>query len=108
MTPAWKAAVLEALGRRKWTRSRLASELGVERSLAYRLFPTSPRDDEIHHSAVVGHVCELLGLPLPVMPTEIQRDEHDSRILELARALPTESKLSLIRLMETLLSNARS
>lgn len=104
MTPAWKALVVAELGKRGWSRSRLALELGVERSLVYRLFPTAPRSDEVMGSAVVPLVCEILGLHAPMVPSEIARDVHDQRILELARALPVESKISLIRFIEGLLS----
>jgi|SRR5882672_6941320 len=104
MTPAWKALVIAALEQRKWSRSRLASEIRVERSLIYRLFPLHPREDEVMGSAVVPEICEVLGLPAPMVPSELARDVHDRKILELARALPIEAKLSLIQFIEGLLS----
>lgn len=103
MTREWKNLVLETIGRRGWSIERLGEELGVARSLAYRLFPSSPRADEIWSSSVVPTVCELLGLPPPMEPTEIARDENDRRILEMIRALPPSAKNSLEAFIASLL-----
>jgi hypothetical protein len=108
MTPAWKALVLAEMERRGWGRERLATELGVDRSLIYKIFPTSPREDEVMNSAIVPQMCELLSLPPPMEPTEIARSDQDRKILELVRALTPETKDSLITFIEGLLKRPKA
>lgn len=103
MTAAWKALVVAAMERRCWGRERLAMELGVDRSLIYKLLPTKPRSDEVMVSAIVPRICELLDLQPPMSPTEVAKDERDRKIMELVRALTPETKDTLIDLIAGLL-----
>lgn len=103
MTSAWKALVVVALEKRCWGRERLATELGVDRSLIYKILPTKPREDEVMTSAIVPQICSILEVPPPMEPTEIARDERDRKILELVRALTPATKDTLIDLIQDLL-----
>lgn len=104
MTREWKNLVLRTLEQRGWSVDRLAREVEISRSLAYRIFPADPVDNEIWSSSVVPEVCEALGLPPPMEPTEVARNPEDRKILELVRSMPEDMKLSLIRFIESLLS----
>lgn len=104
MTRAWKDSVLAELSRRGWNVERLAEEIGVSRSLGYRLFPTKPADNEIWSSTAVPDVCALLGLPPPLQAVV---DETDRKILELVRELPNATKVSLVQLIESLLNSGK-
>lgn len=108
MTPAWKALAIAALQKKGWSREHLAKELGVDRGLMYRILPVGERDNEIWGSALVPRMCELLGLPPPLVPTEMAKDERDRQIMELVRALPPETKDSLIEFISGLLRRPRS
>lgn len=105
MTRAWKQLVLETIHRRGWSVERLASEVGVARSLAYRLFPEAEVENEIWNSTAVDGICELLGIPPPMEPTDLSKRGIDRRISELVRSLPEESKEMLIKFLESLLGD---
>ena len=107
MTRAWKDVVRAELVHRGWSLERLAKETRVSRSLIYRMFPARPRADEIWHSSAVGTVCEVLGVPPPMQPTELQRSDEDLRLTDLIRVLPDDAKLTLLRFIEALLGGKR-
>jgi hypothetical protein len=101
MTRAWKIHVLEVLNRRGWTRDRLAKEIGVSRALVYRMFPeTEDTDNEIWSSVHVSAVCEVLGVPKPYEPTDLQRDVIDRELVDLLRNQSHEFKRELLRYLK--------
>ncbi len=99
MTTTWKASVRDALRRRgaaeQWLADRLTERLGrrIKRDTVNKML------NRQHTSALVGDVCEILGLPLPMIETPSLPDEETRREIELFLAEPPDVRRAVLLLL---------
>lgn len=103
MTQDFKDSVRAELVRRGWSQAKLADEAGVSRPQVYRMFPVAPIDNEIWVSSAFAKVCRVLNMPPPMVPTAASDDEHERKLLRLARGLTPSQQQMLISFIESLL-----
>lgn len=91
MTDAWKAGVDAELERRGWSRTDLARNAGLAKSVISAML--SPRQVA---SDAVPVVCQVLGLPMPVVGAV------DGEVIEEMAKLSDEDKRAVLELIRRL------
>lgn len=100
MTPEWKEAVRGAL------RDRGVSEQWLADQIAARLDAPGMKRDTVNKmlrnqqaSALVPHVCAILGLPPPMVATPPVPDPELRLALDLVRKAPPDIRRAVIALL---------
>ena len=72
MTDEWKTSVDVALAAKDWTRADLARQIGVHKTVVSAMLGRQ------NVSALVPRVCEVLGIPMPVIGVSAVRTELEA------------------------------
>lgn len=102
MTPEWKELVRAALRDRdvgeQWLADRVAERVnrpGMKRDTINKML------NRQQHSALVPHVCAILGLPPPMTATPAVPDAETRLAIDLVREAPPEVRRAVISLLQS-------
>ncbi len=96
MTDAWRIAVVEAMHARGITQDKLATMVGAAgRGTISKILKTGGAKQS--NSSLVPKICEVLGVPLPLMASP---DPKTARVMQLLEKSPEEVKDSILAMLE--------
>lgn len=100
MTQTWKDLVLAELAKRGKKIPWLAQQVGLSRSQGYKLFAKNEDGSMVQNGcAEVPQICDLLGVPPPLVEAQPQLHPKDARIAELLRDASDSLKDAVIEIL---------
>lgn len=106
MTREWKALVLARIAELGRDIPWFAEQIGLSRSAGYKLFAENQDGSMVQiGSAEVPAICDLLGVPPPMVANPAVSDTKDGRVMELIQKVPDDVKDGVIAMLAAVLRN---